>query len=159
MTHSVEERLLALETAHEKLMLISEHAEVRYKTLLAMVSESVMSSATAAGKAQSAAEKSLLAGIQAAAAVKEASLVGALKVAETALVAARAAADAAGDASLAAMEAWKSALVIAGHDANPKDLRLSTDAHKASAAATEAAIKALAVFTDAFEALKEAALS
>ena len=158
MSDEIEKRLIALEAAHQELRLSNENTERKYNSLLAMVGEATAGATTASMKALAAAEKSLLASSQAATAAKGAAIAGALKVAETALLAARAAADAAGDASVAAMEAWKAALIIAGHDANPDNMQLSIKAHEASTAATRAAINALAVFTDAFEEVKKVSL-
>lgn len=158
MNDETEKRLLALEAAHEVLRLRNEETELRYKTLITMVGEATLSASNASEKALAAAEKSLLASSQAAIAAKGAAIAGALKIAEAGLAAARAAADAAGDASVSAIEAWKAALVIAGHGDNKRNIELCISAHRASTAATEAAIKALAIFTDAFEEVKKAAL-
>ena len=158
MRDEIENRISQLEASYEKLRTDSAEVEKKHALLLSMVREVALSASEAAAKASSAVEKSLEATSKAANAAKDAALVGAIKLAEVALQAARAAADAAGDSAAAAMKAWQAALYIAGHDANTENLAVSMKAHQASIGASAAAIKALDIFSDAFEAVKRTAL-
>lgn len=153
------QRIAKLEAAQAQQKELAAETERRYGSLKAMMLEVTQNASNASVRAELASKKALLASTQAGLAAKTAAEVGALSVADTALTAAHAAADAAGDAAAAAAEAWKSALLAAGHTAESQLMQMSIRAGDASQSAAAAAIKALKVFTEAYEAVKRVALS